>query len=75
VTLFIFARFVLALGEAGNFPAAIKTTAEFFPKKDRAFSTSIFNSGAQVGALIAPISVPVIAANTDGKWHSSLSVQ
>ncbi len=45
VTLFIFARFVLALGEAGNFPAAIKTTAEFFPKKDRAFSTSIFNSG------------------------------
>ncbi|MGB3924353.1 MAG: MFS transporter, partial [Bacteroidales bacterium] len=62
VTLFIFARFVLALGEAGNFPAAIKTTAEFFPKKDRAFSTSIFNSGAQVGALIAPITVPVIAA-------------
>ena len=62
VTLFIFARFVLALGEAGNFPAAIKTTAEYFPKKDRAFSTSIFNSGAQVGALIAPISIPVIAA-------------
>lgn len=62
VTLFIFARFVLALGEAGNFPAAIKTTAEFFPKKDRAFSTSIFNSGAQVGALIAPVSIPVIAA-------------
>jgi len=61
VTLFIFARFVLALGESGNFPAAIKTTAEYFPKKDRAFSTSIFNSGAQVGALIAPISVPVIA--------------
>ncbi len=61
VTLFIFARFVLALGEAGNFPAAIKTTAEYFPKKDRAFSTSIFNSGAQVGALIAPVSIPVIA--------------
>jgi len=62
VTLFIFARFVLALGEAGNFPAAIKTTAEFFPKKDRAFSTSIFNSGATVGALIAPVSIPVIAS-------------
>jgi ACS family hexuronate transporter-like MFS transporter len=61
VTLFIFARFVLALGESGNFPAAIKTTAEFFPKKDRAFSTSIFNSGAQVGALIAPVTIPVIA--------------
>ncbi|MFN2337062.1 MAG: MFS transporter, partial [Bacteroidales bacterium] len=43
---------------------AIKTTAEFFPKKDRAFSTSIFNSGAQIGALIAPISIPVVAA----KW-------
>lgn len=61
VTLFIFARFVLALGEAGNFPAAIKTTAEFFPKKDRAFSTSIWNSGAQIGALVAPITIPVIA--------------
>ena len=61
VTLFIFARFVLALGESGNFPAAIKTTAEFFPKKDRAFSTSIFNSGAHVGALIAPLTIPVIA--------------
>jgi ACS family hexuronate transporter-like MFS transporter len=61
VTLFIFARFVLALGEAGNFPAAIKTTAEYFPKKDRAFSTSIFNAGATVGALAAPITVPFIA--------------
>ncbi|MBU0697735.1 MAG: MFS transporter [Bacteroidetes bacterium] len=61
VTLFIFARFILALGEAGNFPAAIKTTAEYFPKKDRAFSTSIFNAGATVGALAAPISVPFIA--------------
>ena len=72
VTLFIFARFVLALGEAGNFPAAIKTTAEFFPKKDRAFSTSIFNSGAQVGALIAPITVPVIAAKYG--WEMALIV-
>ncbi|HPR31252.1 MAG TPA: MFS transporter [Prolixibacteraceae bacterium] len=61
VTLFIFARFVLALGEAGNFPAAIKATAEFFPKKDRAFATSIFNAGATVGALAAPVSIPVIA--------------
>ena len=61
VTLFIIARFVLAVGEAGNFPAAIKTTAEYFPKKDRAFSTSIFNAGATVGALAAPISIPFIA--------------
>ncbi len=61
VALFIFARFVLALGEAGNFPAAIKATAEYFPKKDRAFSTSIFNAGATVGALAAPITIPFIA--------------
>jgi ACS family hexuronate transporter-like MFS transporter len=58
---FIVARTVLAIGEAGNFPAAIKTTAEFFPKKDRAFATSIFNSGASVGALAAPLSIPPLA--------------
>jgi len=63
VTLFIFARFILALGEAGNFPAAIKATAEYFPKKDRAFATSIFNAGATVGALIAPITIPIIAVH------------
>lgn len=61
VTLFIFARFVLALGEAGNFPAAIKATAEYFPKKDRAYATSIFNAGATVGALAAPVTIPIIA--------------
>jgi MFS transporter, ACS family, hexuronate transporter len=61
VTLFIFARLVLAIGEAGNFPAAIKATAEYFPKKDRAFSTSIFNSGATIGALAAPVTIPFIA--------------
>lgn len=61
VTLFIFARFVLAIGEAGNFPAAIKATAEYFPKKDRALATSIFNAGATIGALIAPITIPTIA--------------
>ncbi|RYY49438.1 MAG: MFS transporter [Chitinophagaceae bacterium] len=61
VSLFVFARVVLAIGEAGNFPAAIKATAEYFPKKDRAFSTSIFNAGATVGALLAPLTIPVIA--------------
>lgn len=61
VTLFIFARMILAIGESGNFPAAIKTTAEYFPKKDRAFATSIFNAGATVGALAAPLTVPFIA--------------
>lgn len=61
VTLFVFARLVLAVGEAGNFPAAIKTTAEYFPKKDRGFATSVFNSGAQIGALLAPVTIPFIA--------------
>lgn len=61
VTLFIIARCVLAIGEAGNFPAAIKATAEYFPKKDRAFSTSIFNAGSTVGALAAPMTIPLIA--------------
>ncbi len=61
VWLFIAARCVLALGESGNFPSAIKVTAEYFPKKDRAFATSIFNAGASVGALIAPASIPLIA--------------
>ncbi len=58
---FIAARCVLAIGEAGNFPAAIKVTAEYFPKKDRAFATSIFNAGASIGALIAPVSIPPLA--------------
>ncbi|NDV45739.1 MFS transporter [Paludibacter sp. 221] len=66
--LFIFARAVLALGEAGNFPAAIKTTAEYFPKKDRAFATSIFNSGATIGAMIAPVCVIPLAAATSWEW-------
>ncbi len=61
VYFFIAARFVLALGEAGNFPAAIKVTAEYFPKKDRAYATSIFNAGATVGALAAPITIPPLA--------------
>jgi ACS family hexuronate transporter-like MFS transporter len=59
---FMLARAVLALGEAGNFPAAIKATAEYFPKKERSFATGIFNSGANIGAVLAPLSVPVIAA-------------
>lgn len=62
VYLFLFCRTILALGEAGNFPAAIKVTAEYFPKKDRAFATSIFNAGASVGALAAPLTIPTLAA-------------
>ena len=61
VWLFLACRAVLALGESGNFPAAIKVTAEYFPKRDRAFATSIFNSGSSVGALAAPLTIPLIA--------------
>ncbi|KAB3653565.1 MFS transporter, partial [Phocaeicola vulgatus] len=61
VYYFIAARIVLGVGEAGNFPAAIKVTAEYFPKKDRAYSTSIFNAGSTVGALAAPITIPPLA--------------
>ena len=61
VWLFLGCRCMLALGEAGNFPAAIKVTAEYFPPKDRAYSTSIFNSGSSVGALLAPATIPLLA--------------
>lgn len=61
-------RFALGLGEAGNFPAAIKTVAEWFPKKERAFATGIFNSGSNVGAILAPLSVPFIAVNYGWQW-------
>ena len=57
---FIVARFALGLGESGNFPAAIKTVAEWFPKKERALATGIFNAGSNVGAILAPATVPYI---------------
>jgi MFS transporter, ACS family, hexuronate transporter len=60
---FMFGRAVLAFGEAGNFPAAIKATAEYFPKKERSLATGIFNSGANVGAILAPLTVPWIRLN------------
>jgi len=60
-------RFILGLGEAGNFPAAIKTTAEWFPKKERAFATGIFNSGTNIGATIAPFAVGFVVIRFG--WH------
>ncbi len=69
---FMISRAVLALGEAGNFPAAIKATAEYFPKKERSFATGIFNSGANVGAILAPLTVPVIA--TYWGWQAAFIV-
>ena len=68
VWLFIACRMILGLGEAGNFPAAIKVTAEYFPKKDRAFATSIFNAGASVGALAAPATIPLLAKAMGWEW-------
>ena len=68
VYLFLLCRGILALGEAGNFPAAIKVTAEYFPKKDRAFATSIFNAGASVGALAAPLAIPPLASALGWEW-------
>ena len=62
------ARFTLGLGEAGNFPAAIKTVAEWFPKKERALATGIFNSGSNVGAIVAPLAVPFIAVTYGWQW-------
>jgi ACS family hexuronate transporter-like MFS transporter len=62
------ARFGLGLGEAGNFPAAIKTVAEWFPKKERALATGIFNSGSNVGAIAAPLVVPFIAVTYGWQW-------
>ncbi|MET0244294.1 MAG: MFS transporter [Flavitalea sp.] len=65
---FMIARAALGITEAGNFPAAIKTIAEWFPKKERAFATGIFNSGTNIGAIIAPLTVPFIAVAWGWKW-------
>ena len=62
---FIWARVALGLGEGGNFPAAIKTVALWFPKKERALATSIFNAGTNVGAIVAPAIVP---------WKAELTI-
>ena len=62
------ARAVLGLGEAGNFPAAVKVIAEWFPKRDRAFATGVFNSGTTIGAIIAPIIVTAITLQWGWRW-------
>jgi ACS family hexuronate transporter-like MFS transporter len=64
---FGFARFFLGLGESGNFPAAIKTVAEWFPQNERSLATGIFNSGANVGAILAPAIVPFVTLRWG--WH------
>ena len=68
VAHFAMARFALGLGEAGNFPAAIKTVAEWFPRKERALATGIFNAGSNVGAIVAPLTVPWITFHLGWPW-------
>ncbi len=65
---FMIARAALGITEAGNFPAAIKSTAEWFPKKERALATGIFNSGTNIGAIVAPLTVPLIALYWGWQW-------
>lgn len=65
---FSVARATLGLGESGNFPGAIKTVAEWFPKQERALATGIFNAGSNVGAIVAPLMVPFIALNWGWRW-------
>lgn len=61
-------RFLLGLGEAGNFPAAIKTVAEWFPQRERSFATGLFNSGSNIGAILAPIMAPWVALRFGWQW-------
>ncbi|MEO7190727.1 MAG: MFS transporter [Vicinamibacterales bacterium] len=65
---FMFVRFLLGIGESGNFPAAIKTVAEWFPKRERALATGVFNSGTNVGALVTPLVVPFITYSYGWYW-------
>src|SRR5688572_15753078 len=65
---FALMRFLLGLGEAANFPASIKTVAEWFPKKERAFATGIFNSGSNIGALLTPLIVPWVTLQWGWEW-------
>jgi MFS transporter, ACS family, aldohexuronate transporter len=65
---FIAARFALGIGEAGNFPAAIRSVAEWYPVKERALATGIFNSGTNIGAVITPIVVPWVTVTYGWYW-------
>jgi ACS family hexuronate transporter-like MFS transporter len=65
---FLVARVLLGLGEGGNFPSAVKATAQWFPKKERAFATSVFNSGTNAGAIFAPALVPPLAYSIGWEW-------
>jgi ACS family hexuronate transporter-like MFS transporter len=74
IASFAMARFGLGLGEAGNFPAAVRATADWFPKKERAFATGIFNSGSNVGAILTPLLVPVIVIDLALGWQGAFLI-
>ncbi len=74
VTGFILARIVLGVGEGGGFPAGIKAVAEWFPKRERAFATGIFNAGTNVGAIVTPLIVPLIAIDWALGWRMTFLI-
>jgi MFS transporter, ACS family, hexuronate transporter len=74
VATFAMARFGLGVGEAGNFPAAIRSTADWFPKKERAFATGIFNSGSNIGAIITPLLVPILVLDLALGWQGAFII-
>ena len=74
IVTFAMARFGLGLGEAGNFPAAVRATADWFPKKERAFATGIFNSGSNVGAILTPLLVPIIVIDLALGWQGAFLI-
>jgi ACS family hexuronate transporter-like MFS transporter len=74
IATFALARFGLGLGEAGNFPAAVRATADWFPKKERAFATGIFNSGSNVGAILTPLLVPIIVIDLALGWQGAFII-
>ncbi|HVB04217.1 MAG TPA: MFS transporter [Chitinophagaceae bacterium] len=71
---FVFTRFGLGFGESGNFPACIKTVGEWFPVKERAFATGIFNAGSNVGAIFAPLIIPLFVANNGKHWQYAFCI-
>jgi MFS transporter, ACS family, hexuronate transporter len=72
LTDFMVARFAIGLGESGNFPAGLKAVAEWFPKRERAFATGIFNAGANVGAIVTPLIVPAITLHLG--WRAAFLI-
>jgi ACS family hexuronate transporter-like MFS transporter len=74
VTDFILARMLLGVGEGGSFPAGVKTVADWFPKSERAFATGVFNAGTNIGAIVTPLIVPLIAVDLGLGWRATFVI-